>query len=532
MHNPDDGAGHGTDRAGPALPALDGPRRPLVALTVTLLSCFCLLLAGLQGWSAWHAYRTRLEDSRVATANMTRALASHAETSIKLGDAVLAEMVERIEHDGLDDAATERLTLRLRGLTHDVGELHGLFVYGPDGKWLTSSLPRPMQGNNFDREYFQYHLLHPGRGTHVSVPVRSRSTGVWILPLSRRIEAPDGTFAGVVLATLNLGWFGRFYDSFDVGKNGTILLALDNGTLVYRRPFHDDQVGMDIRNSTIWKRAQRSSQPGSAVRASRIDNIERLYSYRHLAGFPLFVASGEAKDEILAGWRRSTLQTGVLVLAAICVLAWGGVLLVRQIRVRERLEHDLRRAGAALQRHNASLQNLADSDALTNLANRRLFEDRLVREYDRARRSGAPFALVMADIDHFKQYNDHYGHPAGDECLRKVAGAVAEGARRPADLAARYGGEEFAVILADTDLAGANAVADRIRATVAGLDLRHPDSPSGRVTLSMGLYVGHPSLAERNDPLAWVDVADRLLYEAKDTGRNRVVAREGHEAAA
>jgi diguanylate cyclase (GGDEF)-like protein len=155
-----------------------------------------------------------------------------------------------------------------------------------------------------------------------------------------------------------------------------------------------------------------------------------------------------------------------------------------------------------------------------------------VREYDRARRNGAPVALVMADIDHFKQYNDHYGHPAGDECLRKVAGAVAEGARRPADLAARYGGEEFAVILADTDLAGANAVADRIRATVAGLDLRHPDSPSGRVTLSMGLYVGHPSLAERNDPLAWVDVADRLLYEAKDTGRNRVVAREGHEAAA
>ena len=516
----------------PALPVPDGSRRPLATLAIVLLSCFCVLLAALQAWSAWHAYRAELEDSRVTTANMARALASHAETSIKLGDAVLAEMVERVEHDGMDDAAAARLTQRLRTITHDVGELHGLFVYGPDGKWLTSSLPRPMQGNNFDREYFQYHLLHTGRATHVSVPVRSRSTGVWILPLSRRIEAPDGSFAGVALATLNLEWFGRFYDSFDVGRNGTILLALDNGTLVYRRPFQDDQVGMDIRNGTIWEQAQRSQQPGSAMLAPRIDNIERLYSYRHLEGFPLFVASGEAKDEILAGWRRSALQTGVLALAAILVLACGGVFLVGQIRVRERLERDLRRAGAALQRHNASLQNLADSDALTGMANRRLFEDRLVREYDRARRSGAPFALIMADIDHFKQYNDHYGHLAGDDCLRKVAGAVADGARRPADLAARYGGEEFAVILADTDLAGANAVADRIRAAVASLDLRHPDSPSGRVTLSMGLYVGHPSLAERNDPLAWVDVADRLLYEAKGTGRNRVVAREGHEAAA
>jgi diguanylate cyclase (GGDEF)-like protein len=532
MHISDDSAGHGGEHAGSALPVLDGARRPLVALAVGLLSCFCLLLAGLEAWSAWHAYRAELENSRVATANMARALASHAETSIKLGDTVLAEMVERIEHDGLGDGATVRLTRRLREVADNVGEVHGVFVYGPDGKWLTSSLPRPMQGNNFDREYFQYHLLHKGRGTHVSVPVRSRSTGAWILPLSRRIEAPDGSFAGVALVTLDLPWFGHFYDSFDVGTNGTILLALDNGTLVYRRPFHDEQVGMDIRNRTIWQRAMRKDGSGSAMLMSRIDNVERLFSYRHLQQFPLFIAFGEAKDDILADWWRGTLQTGVLGLAALLVLAWGGRILVRQIRVRERLERDLRRAGTALQRHNASLQNLADTDGLTGLANRRLFEERLVREYERARRSGAPFALVMADIDHFKGYNDSFGHLAGDECLRKVAGAIADGTRRPADLAARYGGEEFAVILADTDLIGANAVADGIRAAVAHLDLPHPDNPGGRVTLSMGVYVGHPALAERDDPLAWVDVADRLLYEAKHAGRNRVVAREGHAAAA
>jgi diguanylate cyclase (GGDEF)-like protein len=528
MQNADDSADPGTGQAATAMPA--APRRPLVALVVGLLMLFCLLLAGLQGWSAWHAYQAQLEDSRVVTANMARALASHAETSIRLGDAVLSEMVERVEHDGLSDAATEHLTKRLQDITRNAGELHGLFVYGPDGKWITSSLPRPMQGNNFDREYFQYHLLHDGHGTHVGIPVRSRSTGVWILPLSRRIEASDGSFAGVALVTLNLAWFGRFYESFDVGQRGTILLALDNGTLIYRRPFRDDQVGMDIRDNTIWELAQRDDPAGSGMLTPKIDNIERMYSYRHLRGFPLFVACGLARDEILDGWRTTMLQTAALGTGAILLLVWGGAVLVRQIRLRERLERDLRRADAA-RRRIASLENPADTDSLTGLPNRRVFEDRLVREFERARRSGVPFALIMADVDHFRTYNDRYGYLSGDDCLRKLAGAIAAGTRRPADLAARYGSGEFGVILADTDLAGANAVADAIGAAIADLGLRHPDNPAGHVTVSMGVFVGHPALAERNDPLAWVEVAEQLLCEAKEGGRNRVVAREGHSAA-
>jgi diguanylate cyclase (GGDEF)-like protein len=529
MQNADDSADYASGHADTATPA--APHRPLAALVVVLLVSFCLLLAGLQGWSLWHAYDAQLNDSRVVTANMARALAWHAETSIRLGDAVLSEMVERVEHDGLGDGATAHLTKRLQDITHNAGELRGLFVYGPDGKWVTSSLPRPMQGNNFDREYFQYHLLHEGRGTHVGIPVRSRSTGAWILPLSRRIEAPDGSFAGVALATLDLAWFGRFYDSFDVGQRGTILLALDNGTLIYRRPFHDDQVGMDIRDGTVWELAQRNDPAGSGMLTPKIDNIERMYSYRHLRGFPLFVACGLARDEFLDGWRTTMLQTVALGAGAIVLLAWGGVVLVRQIRVRERLERDLRRTDGSVRRHKAAPDNPADADSLTGLANRRLFEDRLVREYERARRSGAPFALVMADVDHFRQYNERYGRLSGDDCLRKLATAIADGARRPADLVARYGGEEFGVILADTDLAGANAVADRIRAAIAALDLRHPDSPTGRVTVSMGVYVGHPALAERNDPLAWLELAEGLLCEAKEGGRDRVVARAGHASA-
>jgi diguanylate cyclase (GGDEF)-like protein len=134
----------------------------------------------------------------------------------------------------------------------------------------------------------------------------------------------------------------------------------------------------------------------------------------------------------------------------------------------------------------------------------------------------------MGDVDFFKKYNDRYGHVAGDDCLRKVAGAIAAGARRPGDLAARYGGEEFAVILPDTDLDGAVTVAETIRAAVVDLGIEHADGPAGRVSLSLGVVSG---LAADATDGAWIEAADRLLYEAKASGRNRVVAREGRLAA-
>ena len=516
----------------PRLSVLSRQRRPVLALAVALLSCFFLLLAGVQAWSIWNARAVEIESSRIATSNMARALASHAETSIKLADAALAEMVERVERDGLGEPELAHLRARLMDTTRRIGELHGLFVYAPDGRWLVSSLPKPVQGNNFDREYFQYHLTHRDRATHVGVPVRSRSTGVWILPVSRRIEYPDGSFAGVALATLSLDYFGRFYNSFDVGKSGTILLALDDGTLLYRRPFRDEQVGTDIRGGPIMQLYRKNGPVGSAILVSRLDGIERLYSYRHLDGYPLVVASAEAIDEVLAEWRVMAVKSSLLVLSALVLLAWGGGVLLRQIRVREGLEKELRRTSESLKRHNRSLKMLAESDGLTGLANRRLLEDTLERELERARRSGAPFSVILADIDYFKQYNDRYGHVAGDDCLRKVAGAVAAGARRPPDLAARYGGEEFVVVLPDTDLGGARAVAEKIHAAVANLRLAHADSPTGCITISMGVYSGHAFPGRDQDPLAWIEAADRLLYEAKAAGRNRLVAREGQAAAA
>jgi diguanylate cyclase (GGDEF)-like protein len=160
-------------------------------------------------------------------------------------------------------------------------------------------------------------------------------------------------------------------------------------------------------------------------------------------------------------------------------------------------------------------------DGLTALANRRYFELRLHEEIRAARRTGRPLAVVIADVDAFKQYNDTYGHVAGDEALRAVASALRVSAMRPGDVLARWGGEEFVAFLAETDREGAYQVAERLRAAVAALGIPHRRTPvgSGVVTISVGIAtLGGAG----DDPDALIDRADAALYRAKNAGRNTV----------
>jgi two-component system chemotaxis family response regulator WspR len=174
-----------------------------------------------------------------------------------------------------------------------------------------------------------------------------------------------------------------------------------------------------------------------------------------------------------------------------------------------------------LELSNEELARLSMVDGLTGLANRRAFDEALDREWRRAARENSELALVLVDIDFFKRYNDSYGHPAGDECLREVARALAQGARRPVDVAARYGGEEFAILLPSTDLNGALIVAEGLRAGVAALNLEHRASEAAsHVTLSLGAACVRA--APSATPYGLVSAADGALYQAKRDGRNRV----------
>ncbi len=170
---------------------------------------------------------------------------------------------------------------------------------------------------------------------------------------------------------------------------------------------------------------------------------------------------------------------------------------------------------------NRQLEKLSLTDPLTEIANRRSFEQRLDVEWSRALREQVPVSLVMIDIDHFKRYNDHFGHPAGDECLRNVAAALTQHARRPWDMPARLGGEEFAVLLPTTEGDGAIKVAEMFRESIERLGLPHPESPFQIVTISVGVATVYPYEAGQT-PKGLIEAADAALYVAKATGRNQV----------
>ncbi|MCD2517530.1 diguanylate cyclase [Massilia sp. G4R7] len=501
---------------------LTAQKRPAVRLAVRVLVLFCFLLVGAQAWSVWTARETRLAENSASTANMAGALAAQAESTVRIVDTVLAGVVERVEHDGLSSASSDRLRLHLRNMVAEVGQLHGLFVYGADGSWLVSSLDRPITGNNADREYFQYHLKHADRGVHVGKPIRSRSTGVWVLPISRRIDHPDGSFAGVALGTIRIEFFADLYDSFDVGREGVILLTLDDATMIYRRPFNEKLIGTSVAGGPIFQMYRTRGPVGTAILRSKVDGVVRLYSYRHLDNLPLIVATARSKHEILEEWQQSALLlTGGTVLIVL-ILALVGMRLVRQIVIRDQLEAELRIAEEHLQERNQALTVLATNDGLTGIANRRHFDDTLARELSRATRTAAPLSLVLLDVDFFKKYNDRYGHVAGDDCLRQVAGCLRKSLGRPADLAARYGGEEFAVLLPATGQVGARYVAERLRQAILELAIPHADNPGGVVTISAGVHTHQALPDEMTEAEDFVARADALLYRAKMGGRNRV----------
>ena len=204
----------------------------------------------------------------------------------------------------------------------------------------------------------------------------------------------------------------------------------------------------------------------------------------------------------------------------------SAVVLVAKVRAMQRLAH-MRHALLDLTRRldetNRTLQRLSSVDGLTGIANRRQFDETLNKEWRRAQRSGGCVGLIVCDVDRFKLYNDHYGHQAGDECLRKVAHCLQEQLRRPTDLVARYGGEEFGVILPDTDTEGALRVAEGIRKAVQALEIPHPSGTEAAVvTLSLGVAVQTPGRSEdRLENL--VAKADSALYRAKHSGRNKSV---------
>ena len=194
----------------------------------------------------------------------------------------------------------------------------------------------------------------------------------------------------------------------------------------------------------------------------------------------------------------------------------------------EELENQVKKRTEELMIANAELQRISFLDGLTGIANRRYFDEFLEREWQRSKRDNTSLALIMLDVDYFKNYNDTYGHIVGDECLKIIADILKTTIKRSTDLVVRYGGEEFAIVLPDTNVQGARMVGERIRSSIEKLGIQHKTSPiNGIVTASLGIAVA--VTAKDTLPIKIVAAADEALYQAKQSGRNQVKVADNSE---
>jgi diguanylate cyclase (GGDEF)-like protein len=225
--------------------------------------------------------------------------------------------------------------------------------------------------------------------------------------------------------------------------------------------------------------------------------------------------------------------TGFLFFSSLRAGAYAGshVAIYREIAAqvsviveKARMHEELLQTQRRLLEASRKLERAANTDALTGVANRRCFDLVLEREWQRARRAAEPLSLVLVDVDHFKRYNDRYGHPAGDACLARIARTLAGSVRRRTDLLARVGGEEFAVVLPRTEPEVAAELAERMRRSLMRLRIPHADSPvAPQVTVSLGVAGGVPDRVAPATRL--LELGDGALYRAKQSGRNRVFPR-------
>ena len=505
-----------------SLSQLGNQKRPVTLVAIVFFSLVCLSLGGMQAWSVYKARDVQLGAATVATSNMTRSLADHVGSALDLSDSILSEVVDRVQFQD-SDADLDRLTQYLGQRVQRTALLSELAVYKAEGELLVSSRSSAAGAPPVAAQ-LAFHRGRPGAALLIGTPLRSPGNGEWLLPLSRRVVAADGSFAGIALATIRLSQFRQFYNDFELGKDGSIMVALDSGALLMSRSEKETAIGKDVRSRPAFAFWRRERSAGSAIAPARAGSggADTLYSYRHVGSYPVLVAVSRSTDEILSSWWDSAYLSTAGVSILLLVQLWLGIRLYGQIALRDRLETERRTLQKLLVKKSRSLRRQALKDGLTGIANRRQFDTRLVREFNRAADAGAPLAVVILDVDFFKQYNDQYGHPAGDECLKFVANCVNGGRRRSDDLAARLGGEEFAILLPNTGLRGAIAVAESIRRSVAAHKLTHVPGQPHSVTISCGVHAVVPTEGMAAGDL--IAAADKALYLAKSSGRNRVRA--------
>jgi diguanylate cyclase (GGDEF)-like protein len=469
--------------------------------TTVLAASFSAALVGIQTWQMWQVHDTSLRHAKVVTASLAQSVSQQVETTLKTAETVVATVVQRVEADGTGAESRQRLYGLMTSLAAALPAIHEMGILDKDGNAIVKSqVLHPVGMNYRERDYFRFLSTNGDDKPFVGIPVKSKLDGSVNITVSRRINNTDGSFGGVVVTSVSMGFFEKLFESIQSKSSGLISLVADNGVLLARSPELRGAGASSLGKADAELEALLGSPPDSLDYVSPNDGVHRVGSYRRLDQYPMVAQVAQDSREILREWRNQVRVHAAVVLCALIAIASLGYRVEQANRV-------------------TRLQALRDN--LTGLPNRRCLNEAIDTEFRRAARNGTPLSYIMADLDFFKKFNDRYGHLEGDACLRDAAHAVQGVLRRAGDMAARYGGEEIAVLLPGMDVAGAIKVAEEAQKAVASLKMEHADSPYGIVTLSAGVASCRPGI---HGP-AWkslIKAADGALYAAKAMGRNAI----------
>lgn len=483
-----------------------------LAFFLGLLAC-ALFMCALY-WGTMNARSSDLREARIAVQNMANALSKQVNSSLRIAEAVLdgvSDMPQRPGHpNGVEAFRSQALLFE---------EVDTIALFNARGK-LTSAWPviAPANWDVSKEAFFDRALAQGSVQIAIGAPMRSAITGEMIIPIYKRYLANGEP--GVALVGVKLSYLSALFDSFDVKGDGALVLASSDGVMLLRRPYDVQFLGKSMANASVFRDFAATSQAGWATIVSSQDGIKRINYYQHVPSYPLFVVAALSYDEVLAGWRH--IMAFILALAVVAACAIGVLVcfLQRLLRYKEKAEHDIDEANRALAVSNERLAEQALLDGLTGIANRRALDEEMQKAIQSASRSNAPLGVVMLDVDHFKRFNDIYGHIQGDYCLKDLGSVLKAMQKRVGDLAGRYGGEEFVIVLPNTDMHGAYKVAEDVLNEVRQLQIPHRGNAGGCVTVSAGVTSFVPFASSSVEE--FYALADRALYAAKNSGRNKV----------
>lgn len=477
-----------------------------------------LLSVSLLAVSLWFHYvdrraaRERVEHEAVL---MARALSRHASDLTSLIDMLQFDMVqsaEQLRNGALTRSDGESIW---RDRLKRISAVDSICAFDQAGRLLLSTAAECERAPQL--EWFRPFPIMSNTIDQIGIPIQANGRHEWLIPILETWGGDAGAPRGTVVLTLRSSYLSSVYNNYDItGRSGISLYRAD-GVLLARFPEVNDRIGRNYGTTEAFRLAL-SRRAGTNAGTSPIDGVDRIRAFERVPNAPLtiFVALDVG---MLPGWSPATL-------AAFGALA---LLLVSVFLVSRHLDRHL--ATNSDRRQEMTVQ--ARTDALTALPNRRAFDEAMAHEWQVARTNGTSLSMLLLDVDHFKAFNDTYGHLAGDACLRRVAVTLQQSTFETIGHLARFGGEEFALLLVDVTPAVALLIANHLRSSIESLQLRHAGNAAhGVVTVSIG--VATQDLFDAPTEMTPADLiaqADTALYLAKNSGRNRALPYSAEEEA-